>query len=281
VLNVSMNVRAVEVQTAYGRPIISSFHAVYSAGGFLGAGVGGAFAFAGAGVPATFAAVGVACLCLLTWADRWAGPPAQTAAADPVPAPASSGGTGGIALLGVLVFCCLVGEGAAADWSAVYLRDNLGSSAGFAAVAYAAFSVAMMVGRLFGDRLVAAVGPVRLVRGSGLLAAIGLGAALLVGHPVAGVIGFGLLGAGLAGIAPQVFSAAGSRDPGRAGRAIARVAGLGFLGFVVGPVVIGALATVVGLPAALAVPAVLALFVAACAAVLRPRPQNVGPQNAV
>jgi MFS family permease len=128
-----------------------------------------------------------------------------------------------------------------------------------------------MAGRFVGDRLVAAVGSVWLVRGSGLVAALGLGAALLVNTPIAGVLGFALLGTGLAGIAPQVFSAAGSRDPERAGQAIARVASLGFLGFVVGPVVIGALATVVGLPTALAVPAVLAVFVAACAPALRQR----------
>jgi MFS family permease len=83
------------------------------------------------------------------------------------------------------------------------------------------------------------------------------------------VIGFGCLGAGLAGIAPQVFSAAGNRDPARAGQAIARVASLGFLGFVVGPVVIGAAAWFVGLPRALLIPAILALFVALAASALR------------
>jgi hypothetical protein len=265
-----MNVRAVELQRLYGRPIVSSFHAVYSAGGFLGAGIGAVLAFAGTGALATFVAVGAAGLLVVLWAARWAtGAPSATA--DPVPSPGPSGSTRGMALLGLLVFCCLVGEGAAADWSAVYVRDSLSSSAGFAAAAYAVFSICMMAGRMVGDRLVAAIGPVWLVRASGLVAAAGLGAALLVGHPVAGVAGFGLLGAGLAGIAPQVFSAAGSRDPEHAGQAIARVASLGFLGFVVGPVVIGALATVIGLPAALAVPAVLALFVAACAGALRGR----------
>ena len=267
VLNVSMNVRAVELQHAYRRPIVSSLHAVYSAGGFLGAAVGGLLAHGGAGAAATFAAVGAAGIAVTVWAARWA-MPAQTSAADSASPADRAGGTHGISLLGVLVFCCLVGEGAAADWSAVYLRDSLGTTAGFAAAAYAAFSVMMMAGRLVGDRLAAAVGPVWLVRGSGVLAAVGLGAALLIGEPIAAVVGFGLLGAGLSGIAPQVFSAAGSRDPERAGHAIARVASLGFLGFVVGPVVIGALAELVGLPAALAVPVVLALFVAGTASVL-------------
>jgi MFS family permease len=104
-----------------------------------------------------------------------------------------------------------------------------------------------------------------------VLACAGLAVALLVGHPVAGVLGFGFLGAGLSCIAPQVFSAAGNRDPARAGHAIARVASLGFLGFVVGPVVIGAAAQLFGLAPALAIPAVLALFVALTAPALRPR----------
>jgi MFS family permease len=112
---------------------------------------------------------------------------------------------------------------------------------------------------------------VNLVRVSATMAALGLGAALLVGQPVAGVVGFGLLGAGLSGIAPQVFSAAGNRDPARAGRALSLVVSIGYVGFLVGPILIGAASTQVGLPTALAIPAVLALFVAACAPVLRPR----------
>jgi MFS family permease len=176
----------------------------------------------------------------------------------------------GIVFLGVLAFCCLVGEGAAADWASVYLRDTVGSSAGFAAAGYAAFSIMMTVGRLAGDRLAARFGPVLLVRGCGLLAAAGLGAALLVAQPVAGVIGFGLFGAGLSCIAPLIFSAAGSHDPAQAGRAIARVASLGWIGFLTGPIVIGRASEVVGLGAALALPVVLALFVAVAASALRP-----------
>jgi predicted MFS family arabinose efflux permease len=270
-LNVAMNVNAVEVQRALGRPIISSCHAVYSAGGFLGAGIGGLFAFAGAGPGATFLGVAVLAVAVAAWAAAWALP----ADLAPLPEPSAAAG-GGAALsavlfLGVLVFCCLVGEGAAADWSAVYLRDSLGSVAGFAAAAYAAFSIAMMSGRLLGDRLTARFGPVRLVRGCGVLAASGLAAALLIGRPFAGVAGFACLGAGLSCIAPQVFAAAGSRDPARAGQAIGRVAGMGFLGFVAGPVMIGAAAQVFGLPRALLIPAALALFVAAAAPALRPR----------
>ncbi len=280
-LNVSMNVNAVEVQRGYGRPIILSCHAVYSVGGFLGAGIGGLFAGAGLGAGATF--LGVAAGVLVVAAlDRVLVAPSTVDLAPSVvdvEAPAGGGRVGllapGVLLLGLLVFCCLIGEGAAADWSTVYLRDNLGAAEGLATVGYAAFSVMMVAGRLVGDRLSARLGPVTLVRGCGVLAAFGLGAGLLVNDPVAGIIGFGCLGAGLSCIAPQVFSAAGSRDPAVAGQAIARVAGLGFLGFVVGPVVIGFTARLVGLPHALLIPAVLALFVALSATAIRPGTRQV------
>ncbi|MEN3309088.1 MAG: hypothetical protein V7603_5290 [Micromonosporaceae bacterium] len=269
-LNVAMNANAVQVQRARERPTMSSFHAVYSVGGFLGAVTGGLFARAGLAASTTFLTVAVAAVAVAILAGRW------TLTADPgsaaADAPAPRARLSGVAFLGVLVFCCLVGEGAAADWSAVYLRDSLGGTAGFAAAGYAAFAIAMTLGRLVGDRLAARLGPVTLVRASGALASFGLAAALLAGRPVAGVIGFGCLGAGLSCIAPQVFSAAGEQEPARAGQAIARVAGLGFLGFVVGPVVIGGAAELVGLPAALGIPVVLALFVAAAAPALRPRP---------
>jgi len=267
-LNITMNTAAVGVQQAWQAPIMSSFHAVYSVGGFAGAAIGGLCAYARLSPAPTFAVVAVAVAVAALFAARWRLTPMSTTSAG-TPTLPSTTALSGVTFLGVLVFCCLVGEGAAADWSTVYLRDSLGSTPGFAAAAYAAFSIMMMAGRLAGDRLTARLGPVRLVRTSAILAAAGLGLALLVADRVAGVAGFGCLGAGLACIAPQVFSAAGSRDPARAGQAIARVASLGFLGFVVGPVVIGALAEVTGLPAALSVPVVLAVFVAAMAGVLR------------
>ncbi|WP_246273525.1 MFS transporter [Phytohabitans houttuyneae] len=269
-LNIAMNASAVEVERAWGRPIMSSFHAVYSVGGFLGAAIGGLFAYGGVAPDVTFLAVGALAAALAAWSVAWRAP----SLGGPAPQAASGGsGTGpmsGVLFLGVLAYCCLVGEGAAADWSTVYLRESLGSSPGFAAAAYAAFSIGMTGGRLVGDRLAAALGPVRLVRGCGLLAATGLGVALLIGHPVAGVIGFGCLGAGLSCIAPQVFSAAGNRNPARAGRALARVASMGYAGFLTGPVLIGGVAEVTSLPVALGIPVVLALFVAGTAAALRP-----------
>ncbi|MEV5046815.1 MFS transporter [Streptomyces griseoincarnatus] len=275
-LNIAMNANAIQVQSAWGRPIMSSFHAVYSVGGFLGAAAGGLLARHHVGTGTTFVAVGVSVLLLASWGASWTLPEASPAAApslrtaEEAAAPAKTP-TARLPLifLGVLAMCALVGEGTAADWSAVYMHDNLGSSADMAAGAFAAFSIMMTVGRLIGDRLAARLGQVRLVRVSSVIASVGMLGALLVGHPVAGIIGFACLGAGMSCIAPQVYSAAGQRDPARAGAALALVVSLGYTGFLVGPIVVGAVSTVTGLPTALGVPALLVLCVALGASALR------------
>ncbi|MEU7938327.1 MFS transporter [Microbispora bryophytorum] len=274
-LDVAMNANAVVVERASGKSMMSSFHAVFSVGGFAGASAGGMFAHAGTSPGVTFAAMGAVIMIIALLSARWAmrDVPAREAAraGSPDAGPARRRVGGGVLLLGVLAFCCMIGEGAAADWGSVYLRDSLGSSPGFAAAAYAAFSIMMTAGRFAGDRLAAWLGPVTLVRCCGALAGAGLAAGIVAGDPVAGVVGFGLFGAGLSCIIPQVFSAAGHRDPAQSGRALAAVASLGYTGFLAGPVLIGGLAEAVTLPHALLVPAVLALFVAFTAPVMRSR----------
>jgi fucose permease len=148
-----------------------------------------------------------------------------------------------------------------ADWSAVYLHDTLGSSPSTAAVAFAAFSLTMAVGRFTGDTLVGRLGPRRVLQGSSAVAAVGLAAALLVGHPAIGVVGFALVGPGIANIIPVLFSAA-ARVPGvPPGRALAAVATTGYLVFLAGPPLIGAASEVAGLAAG------LSLVSAACAVI--------------
>jgi MFS family permease len=273
-LNISMNANAVEIQRAWGKPIITSFHAVYSIGGFVGAAYGGLFAWADLSPRTTFVTLAALLTVLAATCSRF------VLRSEPVSStPDTPQRTSGVLLLGVLAFCCLVGEGAAADWSSVYLRDGLGSSAGFAAAAYASFAIAMTLGRLVGDRLAALLGQTHLVRASAALAAVGLAAALAIGDPVATVAGFGCLGAGLACIAPQVFAAAGNRNPARAGQAIARVAAMGYAGFLVGPIVIGAFAQLTSLRWALGVPVVLTVFVALAATALQPQSGRLWPMS--
>ena len=272
-LDVSMNACGATLEMAYGRPILSSLHAGYSIAGLAGAGIGGLSAWLGLGLLPTFAATAVVLIAGgLLAGPRMVIPPAPPRAESPQDAPRRSPGQISVVIwiLGLLALCGQVGEGSAGDWSAVYLHADLGTSAGLAVAGLAAFSVTMAAGRMAGDRLAARFGPVRLVRVSGLVAGLGLAAGLLIGTPAAAVAGFALLGAGLAGIFPQIVSSAVRLDPSRAGRNIGRIAAVAYSGLLGGPVVIGAAASGVGLRDALFIPAALAVLVAAAASVLSP-----------
>jgi MFS family permease len=270
-LDVSMNTCGARLEVAYGRPIMSSLHAGYSIAGLAGAGVGGLFAWLAVGPLPTFASVALALAALGLLASRWVVLPpvaARTERPDDPPGRSLRQISVVIAVLGLLALCGQLGEGSAGDWSAVYLHTDLGSSAGLAAAGLAAFSVTMAAGRLAGDRLAARFGSVRLVRASGLVAGLGLAAGLLIGTPAAAIAGFALLGAGLAGIFPQIVSSAARLDPARAGRNIGRIAAVAYSGLLAGPVIIGAVASGVGLRNALLIPAALAVLVAVAAGVL-------------
>ncbi|MEV4379163.1 MFS transporter [Streptosporangium sp. NPDC049644] len=271
-LDVSMNAHGVEVERAYGRPIMSSFHGMFSIGGLIGAGIGGLFAWLDLSAAATLTAVGIPLALVSLYARRHllpTTPPPATHTTTPRRAP----WTNWIILMGIVAFAGLVGEGAANDWTAVYLFQNLGAPQAVAAAGFAVFSTAMTIGRFAGDHLAQRFGPVHLVRYSGLVAALGLGTALLVGQTLVAFVGFALFGLGLATIVPQVFSAAGNHDPARAGQAIAQVATVGYAGLVAGPAIIGGAAELIGLPAALGIPVLLAAFMAASAGALR-HPQS-------
>ena len=273
-LDVSMNACGARLELGYDRPIMSSLHAGYSIAGLAGAGIGGIAAWLGASPLATFAVAAAALIVLsLTAAPHVFIPAVTVREAHPDDPPRRSARqiSAVIWVLGLLALCGQVGEGSAGDWSAVYMHANLGTSAAVAAVALGAFSVTMAAGRVAGDRLSARFGPVRLVRASGLVAGLGLAAGLLIGTPAAGIVGFALLGLGLAGIFPQIVTAAARLDPEQAGRNIGRIAAVSYSGLLSGPVLIGVIASGVGLRAALGVPAALALLVAAAAGVMSPR----------
>jgi MFS family permease len=293
-LDVAMNACGAHLEVAYGRPILSSLHAGYSIAGLAGAGIGGIFAWQDIGPLPTLITAACALVVLgLLAGPRIKIPPVPDSRAEspgdgpphpPLPRPGGSRLPSPLAhplsrrqitqtiwILGLLALCGQLGEGSAGDWSAVYLHVNLGSPSGVAAVGLAAFSVTMAAGRMVGDRLSARFGPVALVRVSGLLAGIGLTAGLLIGSPVAAIAGFALLGAGLAGIFPQIVSAAVRLDPARSGRNIGRIAAIAYSGLLGGPVVIGAAASGIGLRDALLIPAALAVLVGVAANVMNPR----------
>jgi MFS family permease len=278
-VDVAMNSQAVLVERRAGRPMMTSFHACFSFGGLAGALLGGLFAWAGIVPTVNFATVGVPLACVVALAGHWlvadAGgnglepaTAARPAAAAPAAADAAASGalrswTPALLVMALLALCSLLGEGSADGWSAVYLHDNLGTSAALATLGYAGFSVAMALGRLSGDRLNARFGATALMRCCGLIAAAGLGLGLASDDPAGAIIGFTAFGAGLSCTFPLLVSAAGNIDPARPAHGIARVAGAGYAGTLAGPPIIGGLASAVGLRWALVLPLALALVITA------------------
>ena len=249
-LDVSMNAQAVAIEKEYGKPIMSSFHAAFSVGGLAGAIGGGLIASLGVGVTPHFLGVAVA-IALGVIVARRAMLPAEVDAGGSEGGPAFARPTRALLGLGVISFCALLGEGAVGDWSAVYLKSSLGTGPGFAAAGYAAFSLMMVAGRITGDRLTGYLGPARLVRLGGAVAAVGLGLSLAVGHPLVALAGFASAGAGFSIVFPLALSAAGRTKGTAPGPALAAVSTLGYTGFLAGPPIIGFLAQLLDLGAAL------------------------------
>jgi fucose permease len=271
-LDVAMNAHGVAVERRYDSPILSSFHAAFSAGALIGAAVGGLAAGADLDVRVHLLAVAgsalavglVACRALLPAdADHAGGEAAGPLLAKPPRA---------LWAVGAIGFCALVCEGATADWSAVYVKESLEAPAGVAALAFAAFSATMTIGRAIGDRLTSAWGPEALVRRGGLLSAAALAAALLIGHPIAAIAGFALLGIGIATMVPVVFRAASEVEGVAPGVGIAAASTMGYFGFLIAPPIIGAAAELTSLPVALGLLVLLSLVMAALAPRVRTAP---------
>jgi len=247
---------------------MSSFHALWSTGGLTGAVVGGLLTEQGLRPLTHFTLVAF----LLAGATLVIFPFLETEAKpDGAQSPVFSWPKRGILILGVIALCVMTGEGAMADWSAVYLRNTLGTKESLATAGYAVFSVAMAVGRLLGDRLTERLGAVNLVRSGGTLAALGLATALVCGYAPVALVGFACVGLGFAAIVPILFSAAG-HTPGIApGIALASVTTLGYLGFLIGPPLIGFAAELTGLRWALGLIVATSFTVAAFAPAIAKR----------
>ncbi|MFG3157809.1 MFS transporter [Streptomyces sp. NPDC048219] len=266
--NVSMNAQAVAVDRAYGRQIITSFHAVYSIGALIGAAAGSLMAHLGVDP-----AVSLPVLAGVSAVGAWlcGRGPHLAATARPAPVdhePGTRTSDSRLLLLGACCFACLLAEGAIADWSGVYLREDVGLSAASAPTGYMAFSVAMATGRLVADRVAMSVGAMRLVTCSALVASGGLAAGLFSGLGPVALTGFAMFGAGLSCLMPQMFKAVGDTFPDGTGKAVASVATLGYAGLLSGPPVIGLLAHALGLRLALGLLVTLMLAVAAASRVI-------------
>jgi MFS family permease len=259
-LDVSMNAQGVAVEKHHWRPIMSSLHGMFSLGGMTGAAATGVIAALDVPLLPHFAGICGLILVVSVFACRPMLPAAAEAGAE---GPGFAWPSLGLLLPGIVALAALLSEGAIADWSAVYLSADLGAGTAPAAAAFAAFSMMMAAGRFTGDRLVARLGGDPVVRAGGALAAFGLGLTLVIGNSVVAVIGFGLVGAGLACVFPVVLSSAARTPELPPSAAIAAVCTIGYLGFLLGPPTIGGLAELIGLPSALGLVAVLCALIAA------------------
>lgn len=272
-LDVSMNAHALVVERMAARPVMSGFHALFSAGGLLGSAGSAVLLQAGLSMVGAALVTTAFVAAVLIARAPWLLPHE----ADTSPRPTGFVlARGRVLLIGVLCAIAFLAEGAVLDWSAVFLRFSRGVSEAARALGYGAFSVAMAIGRLTGDRLVARLGPVTVVRAGALVASVGFALATLLPAPAAGLAGFVLIGVGASNVVPVLFSAAGRVPEVPASVAIAAVTTLGYAGLLAGPAIIGFAAEATSLPVALTMTGLLFVVVAVTAgsAVSRDRPRG-------
>jgi MFS family permease len=247
-VDVSTNTQAIVTERAYGSAVMSSLQGFWSLGGVIGAGFSSLLLRQHASARQDLAAAAIAMIVTALVSRRYL--VADDAPVDPPSKwtliPRSLWALAGVAFLSLFI------EGSIGDWGTVYLRSTLQVSAATAATGFAAFSVSMMTGCFVGDYLNMKVGPMNLLRISGALVAVGFGFALIGTTYAEAMMGLLIAGFGTSNMIALIFGAAARRSPGSVGAAIAAASSVGYLGFLVGPPVVGSLASVVGLRVALA-----------------------------
>ncbi len=259
ILDVTMNAQAVLVESGYKRPIMASFHAIFSAGMMVGAGTGAVFTMLNTSLFLHLAIVSSICLFLAFWAVRHLIP-------DPKKEPSVGDGpafrwpTKALVGIGLIAFCCMLGEGAMADWSTNYMRKVAMADKGLAPIGLAAFSLAMMLCRFMGDRLRMVLGDVKLLTFASLTAFAGILLVITLPQPIPVIAGLFIVGMGLSIIVPIAYSQAGSMPGLAPGVGISMVTTIGYSGFLFGPPIIGFLADWQGLRFALGLVMILFLL---------------------
>lgn len=268
-MDVAINGQAVYVERGYNKPIMSSFHALFSLGTVLGAGSGALFAKYEMPLFVHFCITSTLSLAMLLWAMFHLVKDEGEKTAEKA-VPTEGGGfrlpTKAILPLGIIAFCGMSGEGAIFDWSALYMHKIIGMDVSFSALAFGAFTLAMTGGRFVGDYFIEKYGQRHTLIFNSLAAILGLAIALFFLNPYIVLVGFFITGLGLATIVPIVYSAAGNTAGVPPSVGIAMATTVGYAGFFVAPPVIGYLADVfslrIGLIFTLALFGVMLFFVA-------------------
>jgi len=254
-LDVSMNSQAVMVEQQHSKPIMTSFHALFSIGMVAGAGCGALFVKLNTTLSVHLMSVVGLSLIGAAWAryhlihDK----PQEKGAEGP----AFRLPNAAMVSIGVIAFCCMLGEGAMADWSTNFMEKIAGASKALAPIGLSSFALAMTVGRFFGDGIRARLGDKKLMIYLGIIATIGLTITLVVVHPVIAIMGLFITGLGLSSIVPIAYSVAGNTKGLPPGVGLAMVTTVGYAGFLFGPPIIGFIADLHSLRLALGVVALL------------------------
>ena len=243
-INIAMNTQAVGVEKLYGKSIMASFHGLWSLAGFTGAVIGTFFVSAGFSPIVHFAFVcGLAgILVLLSFKYTMPHDGVGTRSKSVFVRPGKH-----ILLLGPIAFCCLLCEGAMADWSGVYFKKVVQAPASYITLGYVAFTSTMALGRFLGDWLVMKFGIKKMLQMSGATITSGLLIAVTFPFLSTATIGFFLVGFGVSSVIPIVYGLAGKSTDMPASTALAAVSTIGFLGFLIGPPVIGFVAQLISL----------------------------------
>ncbi|MGW7246751.1 MFS transporter [Streptomyces decoyicus] len=264
--DVAMNALGVETEDRLSKPIMSGLHGMWSAGALLGSAAGTVAAHAE--WDARLHLAGAALVLTLLGALACRGVLDLRSAPEEHPPPRFALPPKSALLIGAIGFCAVFAEGAGLDWSAVYLRDELGTDAGLAAASTTAFACTMTVARLAGDKVVARFGAVHTVRAGGVLAAAGGLLIVLARHPAMALGGFGLMGLGIAVVVPLAFAAAGRSGPAPS-QAIAGVATITYTSGLIAPSAIGGIAQATSLTMSFVLVTTLACGLVVGARVLR------------
>jgi MFS family permease len=262
VTDIAMNAQASAVERAYRRPIMSAMHAGWCVGAMGGGLFGVATAALGLGFTETvlISAVPVLPIALALGPTYLPDPPARAAAGDgrrrtrlPI----------AVYLIGVLAFIAFMTEGSIADWSGLLLNEELGASQAVAALGYPLFELAMLLGRLVGDRVRTLLGTRRMLVGAGLGTALTMTVVVLAPTAPVAVAGFFLTGLMVCTVVPTTISLAGTAAPDRSAAAVAQVGAMGYGGLLLGPVLIGFVSDATSLRVGVGLVVVLALTIAA------------------
>ena len=233
-LDCVVNIQAVIVERASGRTMMSGFHGLFSVGGIVGS--GGVSALLSLGASPLIASLFVVALiaALLVYAA-----PSLLPYGGAGDGPAFAIPHGVVLFIGILCFIVFLTEGAMLDWSAVFLTSVRGVDPSHAGLGYTAFATTMTIGRLTGDKIVHRLGPIRIILFGGLLAGGGLALATLSPSWLAGLLGYGLVGAGCSNIVPVLFTAVGRQKTMPEHVAVPAISTLGYAGILAGPAAIG------------------------------------------